>query len=220
MPSWKRAAAAMHSSGRPRKLLRPARLIEIIAIDGDRHRTVVDERHRHLRAEYARGDGDTTCCERRTERIDERCSDFRRGGSGEARPTALTHIREQRELRHHERRATHIKQRLIESPGGVREDAHLGDLASDAAGGVGVVTRCNSDEYEKADADLTNDGVVGRNARAGDALVTRWMTTRTGYFAEGFSVVLVFAGVLLVSSAFAAGAGASCEWPPAPCEWP
>ena len=119
------------------------------SVDDDRHRPVVDELDRHLRAEDAGRHLDAELAERRAERLVERLGLLGRRGVGEARAVALRRVGEERELRDDERGAAGVEERDVELAVAL-EDPQARDLAGERGGVGGGVAARDAEEDAQA----------------------------------------------------------------------
>src|SRR5579864_5262572 len=153
------------------------------AVQDQRDRTVVDERYLHHRLELPGRDGQAGRFQIADDAVVERPRDFPQRGGGERRASPFPAVREERELRHNEHGPADVLHRTVEaarrlSP--ILEDTHVADLGGDVTHVVWAVTLFDSEEDQKADANLSNRSVADRDSRLRDALYDRPHWGRSG----------------------------------------
>src|SRR5688572_105846 len=94
-----------------------------LGVEQDGHRSLVHQLDTHLRPKSAGRDRYAELATRSAEAFEQRARALGLHGIGKARPLALAHVAEQRELRYGEQRAAGIEQASIHASGFVFEDA-------------------------------------------------------------------------------------------------
>ena len=126
------------------------------AFQPKRHRSVVDEAHLHIGAEFAGFDIIETCPASIDEAIEIVLALIGRRGTGKTRPHALFRISGQRELWHQQQAAVFIPEAMIHAACRVREHS----VAEDALGKPGdvffAIVAMYGDQGQQPRADFTD----------------------------------------------------------------
>src|SRR5260370_3178654 len=112
-----------------------------------RHRTVVLDGHPHIRSKTPGLGLYSPLAESLDEREVQIFCAFWIARLQQARPPAAAHVREERELRHDQRRSLHVLEAQVHLSGLVREHAHVDDLVREPAHG-GVVVLCTRTHHQ------------------------------------------------------------------------